>query len=306
MSYLQIAYHQGVEDAYEKFAARRGVKEIRKAFGQGDFGRASQLAKTPGVLGPGAAEYGTQLKDLSIGKDIKGKPRFGGEALPTVVATPQEGLTVRKLDDPNADLFSKEIGARRAAHPNVPGSSQVYRTGRTPMGTPMRFEEYVQGKPVTSEMLRDPGTHKQYMASLLASRRYGRNNNLDFRDMRTDNAIRTPEGKIKFIDNMPFRPGEAKPLNDPKARAERKKHPERLQTTDEGDKLFDVSRAEYGMPRRVTHQDPGPFKKYLFTGQAPQPITRVRSKPQVAPPMPVPPGAEPLPVPAVDPNKTSR
>lgn len=62
MSYPSI---QAFSDELQKIAARRGLKEIRKAVQGGDVARASRLAKSPGVLK--ATDAGSQIRDIGHG-----------------------------------------------------------------------------------------------------------------------------------------------------------------------------------------------------------------------------------------------
>jgi len=52
---------------FEKLAARRGLKEIRKLLSMGHGGAADSLARRAGVLKPSAA--GSQIKQLGSGAE---------------------------------------------------------------------------------------------------------------------------------------------------------------------------------------------------------------------------------------------
>jgi hypothetical protein len=117
---LVLAYRRIVPQTFlEKFAARAGLKIIRRLIATGnpaDLARANKLAKTPGVLRtPGHGSYqlgeqikskggqkiwherdflGSQIKHLG-GRARKGEP--GREHLSTLVADPVHGISVRKI-----------------------------------------------------------------------------------------------------------------------------------------------------------------------------------------------------------------
>jgi len=66
-----------------------------------------------------------------------------------------------------------------------------------------------------------------------------------------------------------MKPDEVLPINNPGYRKVRRADPGGpvFPTTAKGDELFDRSRAEYGVPRSVTSEQPGAFKHFMFTGE---------------------------------------
>jgi hypothetical protein len=229
MTVLTDAYAQGHAAALQKFAATRALKEIRKAVSAGspaELARANRIAKTPGVLSNNNG-MGSQLGHLGA----------GGEGLSTTVAHPQHGVSVRKMFDPNAAAYSPEIIRRKEEMPNLPGVAKLLGTADTQHGTRVHFNEYVPGqdargmapregerlsKPKDSAVSLEtlvaadrtgraqmaPEQQKAYLQAMTGARRGAQQHGYRLNDMRPPNARVTPQGDVKFVDHMPFKPDE--------------------------------------------------------------------------------------------------
>ena len=191
MSYPSI---QAFSDELQKIAARRGLKEIRKAVQGGDVARASRLAKSPGVLK--ATDAGSQIRDIG----------HGGEGLATMVAHPQHGVAVRKLYNPQAvtpELIARKEQAAQLTK-NNPNVARMLGSHSTPSGGKMHMMEYVHGKPVQQ-------TPQNYQAiqntrkSLQTDLKRG---GMVAQDVRSANMIQTPSGKTKLVDYIPGKVGD--------------------------------------------------------------------------------------------------
>lgn len=257
MNALSPAYAAGSVAAMEKFAARRGLLEIRNAVAGGDMARANRLATTPGVLNA-QNRAGSQIRDLGA----------GGEGLATLVAHPKHGVSVRKMYDPNAGVYSDELIRRKAELGNLPGVAKHYGQAMTPQGTPMHFNEFVQGKEVRPHMLKNPSVQKAYQSSLLQAHRGARQQGYRLADTRPANAMLTPQGQVKFIDHMPMQAGELQ--SNVVARGLRRQGAGNVvPVTDRGAELF--GNQVEGYSPNVSSQNKGDFKRYMFTGELPRP-----------------------------------
>lgn len=274
-------YQRGAAAAMDKYAARRALKEIRSAVGAGDMARANRIATTPGALSEGAGRFGSQIKDLVSAKNI------GGEGLPTLVAHPQHGVAVRKLYDPAGGAFSAEMVKRKEQLANMPGAAKLLGTGVSQQGTPMHFNEFVQGREVTRAMrAADPKLDQAYGVSLRAAKRYAGQQGFKLRDMREANAIATPEGKVKFVDNLPYKPSEVESLSNPLVRQIRAKHPNMVITTDAANGLRQPIPGYQGAPAK---QNLAGFKQRMLG----QPAAPVAPQMSTVAPQPQPPAAAP-------------
>jgi len=114
-----------------------------------------------------------------------------------MIAHPQHGVAVRKMFDPNADLFSKEIIARKERDANVPGMARMLQAGHTPVGTPTHINEYVPGTEVQiSDLQQDPALYKQYLASMTAAQRASKQVGETRRDLR---ASKGPKQRVMLL-----------------------------------------------------------------------------------------------------------
>jgi hypothetical protein len=310
------AYYNGSQAALEKFAARRGMKEILQAVSGGNLGRANTLATTPGVLKP--SPFGAQIKDLGA----------GGEGLATLVAHPDHGIAVRKMFDPNAGMFSPELAARKANIGPLPGVAKTLGAGYSPAGAPMHFNEFVQGKQVTPEMLKnDPSVGSQYMKSMIGAQRGAKQKGMRLLDTRAANAVQQPDGSVKFIDHLPFKPNE---VADPALASQHRKSvgDHVVVTTDEAPKigpgqLSRFSEEAHTVPKASIKPGADPeaaafsnahnryaqgmndaFKRYSFTGQLPARMPAQPALP-VSPSMgaPTAPARPPMSPPSISPSE---
>ncbi len=252
------AYAEGRAAALSKFAATRGMKEIRNAVAGGNMDRANMLAKTPGLLSQGNT-MGSQIKDLGA----------GSEGLATLVAHPEHGVSVRKMFDPNAVGYSPELAARKQQLGSLPGSAAHLGATATMHNTPVHFNEFVQGQQASKGMT--PDQQQQYQRAMVQSQRGARQQGMQLRDMRPENAVVTPEGGVKMIDSLPFKPGEtesnathsklrhavAAGRVDPKLR-------NAVLQTHQGAGLFPGAPGNY--PAEVTSRNPAQFKQYMMAG----------------------------------------
>lgn len=265
MTTLSDAYSQGVASALTKFAATRGLKEIRRSVAAGDIGRANRLATTPGVLSPSNVG-GSQIRHLG----------GGAEGLATLVAHPQHGISVRKTFDPNAPGYSPELIARMGSRGNVPGMAAHYGAAPTLHGTPMHFNEYVQGREATRNM--SPEQAQSYMRSLRSVKKNLRGQGYAAADLRPGNAMITPTGETKFIDAALLKPEEVATRqqlsqfrrsvgpNSPMRHA--------IVRTEEGVAKYPGAPAR-GFSPDVSSARPGQFTRYMFTGD----VAPVRAQP---------------------------
>jgi hypothetical protein len=215
------------ESELEKISARAGLKLIRGLFSQGTpeaLQRASALAKTPGVLKPGA--LGSQVAHLGA----------GAEGTADLVAHPEYGLSVRKLYDPTSAIASPALIGRKvqlAKALQSPHMADTYGFARTGRGGKATFHEYVPGgRPNAAEeldvknRLRSAGAEKGYQLE----------------DIRAAN-IRGG----KAIDILPFYKGEAAGMGGAGGNL--------LMLTPRGQRRFfthmrkSMGRAEEGLPR---------------------------------------------------------
>ncbi len=186
------------QEATTKIAARRGLEIIRKLVQSGapeDLARAGRLAKRPGVLKPSIA--GSQIKDLGM----------GGEGLATLVADPKQGLSVRKLYDPQGMASPEMIRRKHYAGKNLVGEQSIAQyKGQAPTpqgGGTMQFSEYVPGGAMPSssqakrvgEQARDAIQQRTPFSNPA--------------DIRPGNMVTDPKsGKTKLIDYIPTQFGE--------------------------------------------------------------------------------------------------
>lgn len=197
MQLFDSSYAAGAQEALLKFAATRAHKEILKSMQSGDMARANRLATTPGLLtdSPRAQQLGHQLKDLGR----------GGEGLATAVAHPTHGAAARKIFDPTAGVYSPTIVKRKEQlGGNVEGAAKLLGTSQTQHGTPVHFNEYVPGKQVTRDMMLDPAFAQKFEQAKARTQASGRQQGRELHDLRPANAMRTPQGDVKFVDTMPF------------------------------------------------------------------------------------------------------
>lgn len=203
---------QGFTDELSKIAARRGLKEIAKLVSGGNLSKATQLAKTPGVL-KATNMAGSAIKDLGQ----------GSEGLATLVAHPQHGVSVRKLYDPKG-MASQELIKRKemagkaiGANPHV---AQFHGTAQTPHGQgTMHFNEYVPqtanptpkpaGGPTPENraaMENLPGVRQAKAQTIRANRAAGFSGGAA--DVRYGNMVEHAPGQFKTIDYMPAQRGD--------------------------------------------------------------------------------------------------
>jgi serine/threonine protein kinase len=191
MSNLSI---RAFSDELQKIAARRGLKEIRKAVQGGDVARASRLAKSPGVLK--ATDAGSQIRDIG----------HGGEGLATMVAHPQHGVAVRKLYNPQAvtpELIARKEQAAQLTK-NNPNVARMLGSHATPSGGKMHMMEYVHGSPV-QENAQNYRAIQDTRKSLQKDLKRG---GMVAQDVRPSNMIQTPSGKAKLVDYIPGKVGD--------------------------------------------------------------------------------------------------
>lgn len=263
---MTTAYALGQAAALEKFAARRGMREIINSMSSGNLSRANVLARTPGVLKPGT--MGSQIRDLGA----------GGEGLATLVAHPQHGVSVRKMFNPNGGLYSRHLVNRKAqALPNLPGVAQTLGTAQTRHMTPVHFNEFVPGTQIKPSMLKnDPQLASQYRNSLLTAQRAARQKGYKLMDTRAGNAMVQPDGQVKFIDHVPVRANEVLP--NAQARTVRKLEGDHVIPAVESTVFSPRPHSGFNPRAQTSAHDKGvndAFKRYMFTGQLP---TRAASK----------------------------
>lgn len=271
------AYRAGVEAAIEKFAARRGVKEIRNAVMGGNLGRANQLAKTPGVLRQGNA-FGSDIRHLGT----------GGEGIADLVAHPQHGVSVRKTYNPQGGVYSPEMIRRKEQIGSLPGVADFHGKATTRQNTAVHFNEYVPGKEATpANLAATPGGPQAYQKAMLQAQRAGKQKGYSLADLRGANAMIQPSGQVKFVDHMPFKPGEKAPNSV--SRLDRKAgRASTLPTTaDSAESLFLNNRtAPANSPS--ARKDPGAFRKMMFDqGSALRPSVPLGASSSPVPPRPV-------------------
>jgi len=181
-------------DELQKIAARRGLKEIRKAVAGGNIERASSLAKTPGVLKPTA--HGSEIKDLG----------HGGEGLATMVAHPQHGVAVRKIYNPNAVTDKLVARKERAAEltKNNPNVAKTYSASNTPGGSRAHMMEYVHG----SEVKPSPQNYQAVKNTRQSLQKDLKRGGMVAQDVRPQNMIQTPSGQAKLVDYIPGKTGD--------------------------------------------------------------------------------------------------
>lgn len=260
MHTLQDAYAAGREDALTKFAATRAHKEIFKAMQSGDMARASRIGNTPGVMSqtPMAQQYGHALKDLGR----------GGEGLATAVWHPTHGPSVRKMYDPSAGVYSPTIIRRKEQMGSVAGAAKFLGASQTRQGTPMHYSEFVPGRAVTRRMMQDPTFSAQFQQAKARTQEAGRQKGRELHDLRPANAVRTPQGEIKFVDAMPFRRDEVLHPREERAQRASGKLPDAvLPLTDAGKGVFPNAGAYRAAP--TTKQ----FKQHMIGGQVPRGTT---------------------------------
>jgi serine/threonine protein kinase len=247
---MTTSFKIGQNAALEKFAARRGLMEIRNALGGGNLARAQRLATTPGVLKP-TNTMGSQIKDLGA----------GGEGLATLVAHPEHGIAVRKAFDPNAGVYSNDLISRKAQLGSLPGSAKFLGQAQSQLGSPVHFNEYVNGTQVTDKMLKsDPQVATQYLRSMRSSHQAAAKQGFKLRDTRAANAMLTPEGQVKFIDSLPFKKDEL-PTNG-ESHQMRKLHGANTVVTTKD--MFGPEQRMPGIDPRINVNNRNLFKKHMF------------------------------------------
>lgn len=250
------AYEMGVDAALEKFAATRGLKEVRSAIMAGNWGRANTLSKTPGVLRRGNI-YGSQLADLGA----------GGEGLATLVAHPKHGISVRKTYDPAGSVYSPEIIRRKEQLGSLPGAADYYGKSISRQNTPVHFNEFVRGEDVNALSLGQAGAGNAYMKTLMQLRRAGRQQGYNLADLRGANARLTPDGRVKFIDHMPLTPVETE-SNRLMRHFRRRGAGNLLSSTPEAAaKLFPRQADAFTQQGATAQQNPALFKHLMFSGK---------------------------------------
>lgn len=268
MTLLHDAYLRGQEEALQKFAATRGVREIRQALRAGTpegLARANMLAKTPGVLNANNT-MGSQISHLG----------HGGEGLATLVAHPQHGVAVRKTFNPAGGVYSPEIVRRKEQVGSVPGAAKFYGAAQTPHGTPVHFNEFVQGKSLAPSQM-TPEQRTAYQRAMNQTNRGLRQQGFVGRDIRPGNMLMTPSGEAKVIDFMPFQRHEATTNAEQRTvrrRAESGEIPARardmLLLEPAGSQLFAKQPPGPGgvIPPPLNHpSDRGGFTRFMLTGQ---------------------------------------
>jgi hypothetical protein len=251
-----LAYAAGVEAALEKFAATRGLKEIRSALAGGNMSRANMLAKTPGVLRPGNA-LGSEIRDLGA----------GGEGLATLVAHPQHGISVRKTFDPQGSIYSPELIQRKSQLGTLPGLATHYGSTTTRQDTPVHFNEFVQGQSVDAGVLGStPGAASAYMKALMQARKAGRSQGYHLADLRGENAKLTPDGQVKFIDHVPLRFDEVQPTNNLIREQRRRGGGQVLPTSPKALRLFNAPPDSFAKHQYLPTalKNPGDFKRMMY------------------------------------------
>lgn len=196
MHAFATAYAAGAQDALLKFAATRAHKEIWKSMRGGDMDRAHRLSTMPGLLSnsPQAQQLGHQLKDLGR----------GGEGLASAVAHPTHGAVARKIYDPTGAVYSPQIIRRKEQLGPVANTAKFLGKSETRQGTPIHFNEFVPGQQVDKAMMAHPPFAQRFEQAKQETMRAGRAQGRELRDLRPANAMRTPDGGVKFIDHMPF------------------------------------------------------------------------------------------------------
>ena len=255
MTMLHDAYETGVNAALVKYAATRGLKEIRRSFAAGDMDRANRLAKTPGLLDN---NLGSSINHVGQGGDL-GR---GGEGLSSLVAHPIHGISVRKAYDPAGRGYSSEIVARKEQLNNVPGMSRVLGSTTTRSGTPVHFNEYVPGTQMTNDYVmgnRGASTKLQNAQKQLSAQTH---QGYQLHDLQGSNAQLTHSGQVKFIDHIPLRPDEALSLAQQQhANAGMAFPHDVLPLTAKGERLFDESTATRAKTPYVLQPAPGPDRE---------------------------------------------
>jgi hypothetical protein len=217
MSSLYDAYAQGHTAALQKFAATRGLKEIRKSMAGGDNARANRIAAAPGVFSPGAELMGS----VAPGKANIGVGR-GNEGLTTKVIHPAAAKNnlarnqpdaapnaARKIHDKAGDVYSREVIQNKEQLRDVPGMPRILATGQTHTGAPVHVSEFREGTSFKEHDLKaDPQLRASFQKSRAALRRNTRRRGFEPLDLRAGNALRAPDGSVNFVDAFPVRPHE--------------------------------------------------------------------------------------------------
>ena len=252
---LDDAYQAGANTALMKYAATRGLKEIRRSFAAGDMDRANRLAKTPGILNN---NLGSAINSVGQGGDL-GR---GGEGLSTLVAHPIHGISVRKAYDPAGKGYSSEIVRRKEQLNNVPGVSRVLGSTVTRSGTPVHFNEYVPGTQLTNDYVT---LNRGASSKLHAARQQLRSQmhqGYQLHDLQGANAQLQPSGQVKFIDHIPLRPDEAMTLAQQHHVNAGMAFPDDvLPLTAKGERLFDESNATRAQTPHILQAAPGPDRQ---------------------------------------------
>lgn len=263
MSILTDAYTAGFEEALQKFAATRAMKEIRKSFAQGTpagVARADMIAKTPGVLSS-TNTLGTPLKHLGA----------GAEGLASVVAHPQHGVSVRKMFDPQASGYAPELIARKAQLGSLPGAAAHYGSTQTMHGTPVHFNEYVQGSQVQRGKL-TPQQMNATQAAMTQTSRALRKKGYRGMDIRDANMMMTPSGEAKVVDYLPYKEHETlgkRKAQDVRRMAQSGQIPAHLR---DALTLSDAGRAQFkpkpthGFDPSVSSGNYDQFSRFMTTG----------------------------------------
>lgn len=196
MHLFDSAYVAGANEALAKYAATRAHKEIGKSMQSGDMARAHRLSTMPGLLSnsPQAQQYGHQLKYLGR----------GGEGMSHAVAHPQHGAVARKMYDPAAGSYSPEMIQRKEQLSPLPNTAAYIGKSQTSQGTPIHYTEFVPGQKIDKGMMSHPPFAQQFAQAKAQTTQAGHAQGRELRDLRPGNAMRTPDGKVKFIDHMPF------------------------------------------------------------------------------------------------------
>lgn len=263
--HLADAYARGFDAALEKYAATRGVREIRNAVAAGNMGRANMLAKTPGVLNANNT-MGSQIKNLG----------GGSEGLATLVAHPQHGVAVRKTFDPNAGGYSPELIARKEQLGSLPGAAQHFGAARTMHNTPVHFNEFVQGAKIRRGQM-TPEQQQATQRAMISTNRALRQQGFHGRDIRDANMMMTPSGEAKVVDYLPFKPDEVSPNREqryPRQAAAKGHIPQHMRDamilSNQGRDQFSGA-PTHGFDPSVSSANPGQFNRYMFTGDVTAP-----------------------------------
>lgn len=296
MSPLVTAYRNGREAALEKFAATRAMREIAKSVAAGTpqgMARANMIARAPGVI---TSPMGSGIKTLG----------GGAEGLATLVAHPQHGVAVRKMFDPNARGYAPELIQRKEQLGSLPGAAGHFGATKSMHGTPVHFNEFVQGESVP-RLLMTPEQRSASQKAMLQTSRALRQRGYAGRDIRDANIVMTPSGEAKVVDYLPFRPNEvegAKAQQNVRRMAQSGQMPEHLRdalvTTNEGRALFS-GKPTRGFDPTVSSANPAQFNRYMFTGDVTTPRaptrgpqgTRISTEPMFSPSAPVASGGSP-------------